>query len=1077
MPEKEINIEELKVRLSYAESLNDTLELVINGADMPVLLLDNSGNILMCNNAFARVVKHGKEDVEEKQLIEVLHENAADNIVSMVSRSALDNKTVAFEETLRERVFLGSISPAGPDRAVIIMQDVTDLRAAEREAIERESKIRNHQRALIKLTTDKFLLEDDISEGMKTAMEVASDTLEVERAGVWLLGNDNSILECVELFERSAGRHSSGSILAAHDYPEYFKAVKSQRAVDAHDAISDPRTSEFAEEYLEPLGIKSMLDAAIRRKGDIIGVVCFEHIGPTRMWTAEEKTFAGQIGDFINNLLISHDHREAERALRDNEERLELALQATRLATWDWNLETGAVRFDNRLMEMLGYSGDTLPSDRQYEKWMEFVHPDDLREMVETMQKHLAGELDVYETVYRARAADGTWRWIHDRGRIVERDNTGNPVRVAGTNQDITERKKREELFELTQFAIDRASDSFLWIDNKGRLLYVNDTACRTLGYSREELLKLRIYDIDMGFPEDGWEKSWLRLKNHGSMVAYSRYKTSDGIIFPVEITGNFIEYLGREQVFAFVRDISDRKLAEEALRESEEKYRKLVENSPLPILIHCGGKIVFANIEATRVLAGDSVGKLTGRDLLDIIPEEHHELVMERMRTVYGGGKLTKPVEHQHVRLDGEVIDVEVVTTPVEFEGKPAAQVVFSDITEKKRAERELQKAQALLTAAVEQTPAGILIADAPDVTIRLANPAALHIRGESKESLTDIPVDKHQQEWSVFHPDGTPMNGEDLPLSRAIQRGEVTRNQEVIIRRPDGEERWILGNAAPVKDRDGNVIAAVVVFPDITERKKTEKELENYRHRLEDLVQERTRELESAQEKLIESERLAALGQFSGSVAHEIRNPLAVISNAVFFLKKKAAGFDDEKFSYYLGKIEKQVERTSEIINSIMRLTRTDLPVLDRVELNAFVRDNISLLEIPDNIQLEIDTSEADIHADLDQEQFFIVFENIVKNAVQAMENGGSLYVGVRMPDVNDNRMAEIVFRDNGEGIEKEYLKKIFSPMFTTKNYGIGFGLSIVRLIIEKHHGTIEADSEPGAGTKFTIKIPAVN
>jgi PAS domain S-box-containing protein len=173
-------------------------------------------------------------------------------------------------------------------------------------------------------------------------------------------------------------------------------------------------------------------------------------------------------------------------------------------------------------------------------------------------------------------------------------------------------------------------------------------------------------------------------------------------------------------------------------------------------------------------------------------------------------------------------------------------------EVAERRRAEAELAKAQALLLAAIEQSPAGIIVADAPDVKIRIANSAALGIRGNANEPLIDIPVEMHPENWQTFHPDGTTFKPEDLPLSRAILNGETVKNVDVIIRRPNEENRWVLGNAAPVRNADGDIVAGVVVFPDVTDLKKTESALRAARDELEARVRERTAELVDANQQL---------------------------------------------------------------------------------------------------------------------------------------------------------------------------------------------------------------------------------
>ena len=140
------------------------------------------------------------------------------------------------------------------------------------------------------------------------------------------------------------------------------------------------------------------------------------------------------------------------------------------------------------------------------------------------------------------------------------------------------------------------------------------------------------------------------------------------------------------------------------------------------------------------------------------------------------------------------------------------------------KREAEELQRIRAFLEAAINQSPSGIVIADAPDVRIRLANPAAFGIRGGLHNGLTDIDVEKHAANWQLFRPDGAPYDSKDLPLSKAVLKGEISRDVEVIIRDESGEEHWVSTNAAPITDSNGNIIAGIVVFHDITERKRAE-------------------------------------------------------------------------------------------------------------------------------------------------------------------------------------------------------------------------------------------------------------
>jgi diguanylate cyclase (GGDEF)-like protein len=191
----------------------------------------------------------------------------------------------------------------------------TDLAEARRDlgryvTAFQEAALR-HQQALVRLAGSS-----SDSEGLAAAQreltKVAAETLDVERASIWLLDAGGTELRCQALYERSRDFHSEGFVLEAEDFPLYFEALKLGRAIDGHDALVDPRTREFAKSYLTPLGITSMMDAAIWREGQVIGVVCLEHVGEPRRWTAAEMGFAGALADQAALALAAVERRRLE---------------------------------------------------------------------------------------------------------------------------------------------------------------------------------------------------------------------------------------------------------------------------------------------------------------------------------------------------------------------------------------------------------------------------------------------------------------------------------------------------------------------------------------------------------------------------------------------------------------------------------------------------------------------------------------------------------------------------------------------------------------------------------------------
>jgi len=257
--------------------------------------------------------------------------------------------------------------------------------------------------------------------------------------------------------------------------------------------------------------------------------------------------------------------------------------------------------------------------------------------------------------------------------------------------------------------------------------------------------------------------------------------------------------------------------------------------------------------------------------------------------------------------------------------------------------------------------------------------------------------------------------------------------------------------------------------VFTDITKREWAEEKLKEYSEHLEEMVEQRTKELRDAQEELVRKEKLATLGQLAGGVGHELRNPLGVISNSVYYLKMKLKDAD-EKALRHLDILRMEVERANKIVTNLLDFSRTRLPSREEGDANDIVKNVLASIEIPGNISVETQLDETLPRILLDPDQIQQAFQNIISNSVQAMGGGGKLRIktGIR------GKFAEIMFEDTGEGIAKENLSRIFEPLFTTRTKGIGLGLAIVKSLVDGHEGQIEVKSEVGEGTTITVKLP---
>jgi len=244
---------------------------------------------------------------------------------------------------------------------------------------------------------------------------------------------------------------------------------------------------------------------------------------------------------------------------------------------------------------------------------------------------------------------------------------------------------------------------------------------------------------------------------------------------------------------------------------------------------------------------------------------------------------------------------------------------------------------------------------------------------------------------------------------------------------------------------------------------------QLEEWNRELERRVEERTRALEEAQQRLLRSERLATVGQLGAGIAHELRNPLGVINNSVYFLRLRL-GEEDPKITKHLDIIEHEVRSANKIITDLMNFVRVKEVEKEVLDPNVLVERVLNKIEVPENIAIKAQLDPSLPAAPFDAVKMEQILINLLNNAIQAMPQGGEVVIST------SKREGWICFsiRDTGEGIRPEDLPHIFEPLFTTKAKGIGLGLSIVKLLVDAHHGEIEVSSQVGQGTEFIVKIP---
>jgi two-component system, NtrC family, sensor kinase len=333
----------------------------------------------------------------------------------------------------------------------------------------------------------------------------------------------------------------------------------------------------------------------------------------------------------------------------------------------------------------------------------------------------------------------------------------------------------------------------------------------------------------------------------------------------------------------------------------------------------------------------------------------------------------------------------------------------------------------------------------------------------------------------YEVYHKIDHPCNGgqTDCPLREVVSNKRQSRKIQTRLM-PNGENRYYEVQIYPIWEKDGKIQKFIHISRDITQHKKEEEEITR---RLEQMVEERTRQVKETHEKLLHQDKMSSLGKLSASVVHEINNPIAGILNLIMLMQRIVAedtlGQNEiEQFQHYLSLMETETRRTSRIVSNLLAFSRQSKMEPKRLSLNRLIEQtvflNSNLLKM-DGVKVEtrLDPDLPDLLGSEDQLQQ--VFMNLVSNASEAMgADGGVLTIETRHL-LSEDRL-QVNFKDTGCGIPEENYPKLFEPFFTTKKKGkgVGLGLSVAYGIVREHEGSIYVKSEMGRGTTFQVKLP---
>ncbi|MBC7185646.1 MAG: PAS domain S-box protein [Calditrichaeota bacterium] len=1050
------------------------------------------------------------------------------------------------------------------------------LQADEVQRREQE-QLRRYNQALTRLTSSPLLFSGNLAAALQQITETSAHTLEVARVGVWMYVEERTKIRCLNLYELAANRHTSGHELHAAHYPAYFRALEEERVIPAHDARADEKTSEFAADYLEPLGITSMLDAPIRVNGVTVGVLCHEHVGPARHWTVEEQAFASSMADMVALAMEASERCRAEESLRESERNLRsifdnmediyfLADNSGLLR----KLSPAVERYGYKRQELIGRHVETVffsaeeraaflaelarqRSVRDFEVRLKYAdgtpfHASVSARLILDDDGHCTGTEGIvrdiserkrqeaalkeakwlYETLVRTSPEaillvdpEGIFMAANERaaglfgfaspgemvgrpaiavlpeearrharnmlpsclpGQVVELEQTllrqdkssflaevsasaiyaadGRLRGYVAIVRDVTARKQAEQEIERRQKYLEsvlvNSPSAIVTLDNNHRVVEWNKAAEHIFGYSREEALGK---DIDELIAKGEVREEATGLTQHvlsgKDILAHEAVRLrKDGTPVDVIVSGSPIR-VGDELhgVVAVYTDISERKRSQAALQESEERFRNLVETSPDGIVIHSQGKVLFANRAAARILGYEGPEAMLGGSVMDCVHPDYRQIVLERVQKMMATGEPVPAIEEKFLRADGTVVDVEVAASPVVVGGQLASQVVFRDITARKREEKVREAIYKLSEAANSADDLQALF-------------HSIHaIVGELMPARNFYIALHHPETGTLSFPYFVDENDEP-PKPRKLGRGlteyVLKKGTALLVRREGFAELVASGEidaigtpsvdwlGVPLVGTTGTIgVLAVQSYTEGVRFGEEEKRILQFVSNQAAMAIERKRSSEQLKASLREKEVLLK------EIHHRVKNNMQVISS---MLNLQSGCVANPEVEAVLRDSQNRV-RSMALIHEKLYQSRD----LSRIDFSDYIRkltDDLfrSYSVNPERITLTTHAEEVSLGIDAAIPCGLIINELVSNCLKHAFPDGRSGEVQVSL--LPKNGMYELRVKDNGVGFPKDLDFRNTDSL----------GLQLVTTLTEQLDGTIELNCN-GEGTEFRI------
>lgn len=578
------------------------------------------------------------------------------------------------------------------------------------------------------------------------------------------------------------------------------------------------------------------------------------------------------------------------------------------------------------------------------------------------------------------------------------------------------------------------------------QIVEANSAACLFYGYTREELATKRMGELNTLSTEE-LLSAIGRAKTEKQNHFFFQHRLADGQVRDVEVYSGPIRVHGKQLLYSIVHDISDQKQAEEALRESEARFRNLLDYIPGVSIQGYGkeGTVRYWN-KASEQVYGYTAAEAIGKNLGDlIIPAEiqpHFAKALELGANATRSGELMPAGEMMLRRKDASLVPVYSIHTVVCLEGCESLMFCIDvDLSERRRHEEALRESEETAHALLNASSDSAVLLDREGTILALNETAAKSV-SESANEIVGKCI------YTFFPP--------ELGRSRKAKIDEVFHTGEPIRLEDERQGRSFDSTIYPIFNAAGKVVRVAIFARDVTDRKQLE-------------------------EERIKTSKLEATGILAGGIAHDLNNIIMASMGNIELAKlySQAGG----KALDRLEEAEKASMRARDLAQQLLTFSRGGAPIKKPTSIVELMREAVGFALSGSNLKYDFDMPNNLWHVEADEAQISQVLNNIIINSVQAMPAGGTVKLcaqneflgsGNGLP-LSPGRYVKINIQDQGKGVKKEHLAKIFDPYFTTRKTGSGLGLATVYSIIKNHQGYVSVDSEFGVGTTFSIYLPA--